>query len=297
MSIQYRISNILMNVTSDCEYQIERMKLFEEAASDNFNNNDLTINIKQKNELQIKGNPIITDERTEWNLNPTDNSYYTYIFSKLVQKNVATLDIDTDWKKAEINYIDNTGKMINSVDVGKFYTFHMVGVFFRYSILNYLGIVVHASSIKFNEQGIVFTAPAGTGKSTHTRLWEKYLSDQVCVLNDDTPVIRIINGKPFLFGTPWSGSTDKCMNKSVPLSAIVIIERDDKNSIRELSLMETNSRLMPRFFFPYFDKALMDKAVMIYEKIISQVPVYLLKCTPEKEAMDVAYKFIIKDLN
>jgi len=286
MNYKYKIGEINICIESDCDYLINRMKLFQ--INDN-DNTDIYIKVKQNDSLSAEGEVIIRDDGIGWMIN--GNKYVSV--TKIVHSDeiLAVLEVDKDWMNASVEYTKKTGLLLtNGVDYGDFSAFHMAGVSFRYAIINHQGIVIHASSIEINGKGIAFTAPAGTGKSTHVRLWETHFGDRINVLNDDTPVLKLKESGTYLFGTPWSGSSDKFMNKSVPLSAIVIIERAEKNSIRHMTEKEAAVRLMPRFFFPYLDKALMDKALKIFEKIISQTPVYLLKCTPEKEAMELVYK-------
>ena len=69
-------------------------------------------------------------------------------------------------------------------------------------LINHDGLVIHSSSIAFRDKGIIFTAPSGTGKSTHVNLWEQTFGREVTVVNDDTPAIRFINDVPMLSGTP-----------------------------------------------------------------------------------------------
>jgi len=291
LNYKYQIAELNMNITSDCDYLIKRMESFQ---VDSFDKSDLNVKMKHSDSLHADGEIIIQDNGVGWM-----NKENTYVSCARIhnQDDILTvLEVEKNWLNANIEYSKKSGFSItnNNIDYGDFNAFHMVGVLFRYSILNHQGIVVHASSIDFNGKGIIFTAPAGTGKSTHVKLWEKYLGSQIKVINDDTPVLKQKKEGNFIYGTPWSGSSDKFLNTCVPLSAIVIIERAEKNSITQLSVTNAATKLMPRFFLPYFDKDLMNKAVTIYEKIISQTPVYLLKCTPEKEAMEIVYQCIQK---
>ena len=283
MNCNYRIGEINIYIESDCDYQINRMKPFQINGIEDI---DLYIKMKQNDLLSVEGEIIMQDDGAGWMVK--ENKYIS--FSKIIHSKeiLSVLEVEKDWMHASIEYTKKIGLSLpNGVDYGDFNAFHMAGVLFRYTVINHQGIVIHASSIEFNGKGIAFTAPAGTGKSTHVELWEKYFGDRINILNDDTPVLKLKENGVYLFGTPWSGSSDKFMNKSVPLSAIVIIERAENNSIRRMAKNEATVRLMPRFFFPYFDKGLMEKAVKIYEKIISQTPVYLLKCTPDKQAVEV----------
>ena len=65
-------------------------------------------------------------------------------------------------------------------------------------------LLMHASVIRCREKGYLMTAPSGTGKSTHPRLWYDHIPS--CdLMNDDNPVVRIIGVEVIVYGSPWSG--------------------------------------------------------------------------------------------
>ena len=153
----------------------------------------------------------------------------------------------------------------------------MIGLVFQNYLLHYDGIVVHASSLEWNGKGIIFSAPSGTGKSTHVKLWQEYFGSEVKLLNDDSPAIRFRDGNPFIFGTPWSGSSNLHSNGSAPLSAIVLLQQASDNSIKQLSNQEAIAKLMPRVFLPYYDEDMMNKACDVFERIIFFSPGLFIK--------------------
>mgnify|MGYP003226810706 CR=1 FL=1 len=81
-------------------------------------------------------------------------------------------------------------------------------------------IAIHTSTIVCQSKAILFLGESGTGKSTHTRLWRKNIQGAV-LLNDDSPILRIIDGEPWIYGSPWSGKTPCYKNESYPLAACV----------------------------------------------------------------------------
>ena len=52
-------------------------------------------------------------------------------------------------------------------------------------------LLAHGAVIEFEGRAYLFTAPSGTGKSTHIRLWRQYLGNAVRVINGDKPFVRI----------------------------------------------------------------------------------------------------------
>lgn len=49
-------------------------------------------------------------------------------------------------------------------------------------------LLIHGSAIAVDGKAYLFTAPSGTGKSTHTRMWREYFKDRAVMVNDDKPL-------------------------------------------------------------------------------------------------------------
>ena len=181
--------------------------------------------------------------------------------------------------KAYLTDISMYGGMSNEIR-----SFNMLGELFRYFILKHNGLVLHSSCIKYKNSGIAFSAPSGTGKSTHTGLWKKCFPDEVTVLNDDSPAIRLDGFVPGLYGTPWSGKTDINENESAPLEAIVILQQHPENEISKLSADEAVFRVLQEVTRPVFPE-FMELTLSAVEKLVVQTPAYLLKCNISDEAV------------
>ena len=57
-------------------------------------------------------------------------------------------------------------------------------------MIDYNTILFHGSVIAVDGEAYLFTAKSGTGKSTHTRLWRKYLGKKAVMVNDDKPLLK-----------------------------------------------------------------------------------------------------------
>ena len=57
-------------------------------------------------------------------------------------------------------------------------------------LVNHQGFILHSSFISWQNNGILFTAPSGTGKSTQADLWKKY--EDADIYNGDRTIIRKI---------------------------------------------------------------------------------------------------------
>lgn len=251
----------------------------------NFKNKaQLTIKIKNTNNINIPYGKLIIDEVIKWYEELFDNSLSIYIYDENIKKYIYKLKVDKKWENACIEYCDN-------VSNGEFAFAGPLGeILFRNKILFHQGIVVHSSFVNWNGKGIMFTAPSGTGKSTQANLWKSYMD--AIIINEDRSVVKINDNKVIVYGTPWNGSSVSFMNSDAPLSAIIVLEQADKNSIRKLNKCEAITYVMPRCFLPYFDSDLIDKAISTIEKIIEITPVYLLKCRPDREAVELVYQCV-----
>jgi len=85
------------------------------------------------------------------------------------------------------------------------------------SLVSYKTILFHGSAIMVNNKGIIFTAPSGTGKSTHSEKWNRLFGAEY--INDDKPYISV-KDEFLVHGSPWMGVHHLGNNVSYPLSAI-----------------------------------------------------------------------------
>ena len=108
------------------------------------------------------------------------------------------------------------------------------GQYFYRSLGWFRGMLLHSSCVVVDDKAYLFTAPCGTGKSTHTKLWLELFGDRAYILNDDKPAIRIVGDKIYVYGTPWSGKHDCQRNARVELGGIAVIRRGEENSIRPI---------------------------------------------------------------
>lgn len=154
-------------------------------------------------------------------------------------------------------------------------------------------LLIHASAIRENEFGYAFIAKSGTGKSTHTGLWLKYIKG--CdLLNDDNPIIRIINGIPYMYGSPWSGKTPCYRNIKTRLHAITRIDRAEKNYIEQLKPTEAFASLLPSCSTMKWDKIIYSAICNNIIHIIEKINIYTLHCLPDKNAAILCHKQIRK---
>jgi hypothetical protein len=154
-------------------------------------------------------------------------------------------------------------------------------------------MLMHASVIRHQGKGYLMTAPSGTGKSTHTRLW--YDNIPGCdLMNDDNPVVRIVNGEAIVYGSPWSGKTPCYRNIQAPIGGIVRIQQRPENSIRKLSSLEAFSNLLPAISNMKWDKRVYNGVCDGISELIRLCGMYELGCLPDAAAAHLCHDTIVK---
>lgn len=144
-------------------------------------------------------------------------------------------------------------------------------------------LLVHSSVIRCSGKAYMMTAPSGTGKSTHTRLW--YDNIPGCdLMNDDNPIVRIVDGCALTYGSPWSGKTPCYKNTQAPVGAIVRIKQAQKNSIRRLYPVESLAVLLPAMSCMKWDKRVYGGVCDTVSRLIGLCGIYELGCLPNAEA-------------
>lgn len=153
---------------------------------------------------------------------------------------------------------------------------------------NYNGFFFHSSSLMLDNEGYLFTAVSGTGKSTHTALWRKLFKDKVVMINDDKPIIRKKDGVFYVYGTPWMGKSDIGNNIKAPVKAVYILQRGEKNSAVRVKIGSVFKNILEATVVPT-DRRDMEKLLALLDEFFSSVPLFLLTCNMDIEAAQVAY--------
>ena len=142
------------------------------------------------------------------------------------------------------------------------------------------GLIFHSSGLDDNGNGIVFVGHTGAGKSTQLGLWSG--EPGVIAINHDRIIVRAEENAVMCYGAPWGGTADIASNHSAPLKALVLLEQSPENSIGPIPVAAASGLLAARAFLPYWDLALMKLALANLNSILERVPVYRLRCRPEK---------------
>ena len=173
-----------------------------------------------------------------------------------------------------------------STDICEYVT---VGSLFYRKLLNFNGFLLHSSAIEYENKAYVFSAPCGTGKSTHTKLWiDHFGKDKVKYINDDKPALMIKDNKCIVCGTPFSGKTNLNSDISVELQAICFIYRSEKNEIRKCSTKKAIKYILEQTLKSVNADG-MCKLLTMIDTLLKNYPVYEMGCNISDEAVSVAY--------
>lgn len=153
----------------------------------------------------------------------------------------------------------------------------------------YNRFIFHGASISYKDNGYIFTAPSGTGKSTHISLWQKYL-DGVEIVNGDKPILHFeTDGTITVYSTPYAGKEGWQNHSSAPLKSLCIINRGDKNSIEKVAYRDFLSDTFKQIYKPY-DMHAAIKTLELFDILTKNIPLYLLKCDISQEAVRTSFE-------
>ena len=145
-------------------------------------------------------------------------------------------------------------------------------------------LMLHGSTVAVDGLAYLFTAPCGTGKSTHTRLWREVFGDRAVMVNDDMPFLRITESGVLAYGSPWSGKHGLATNICVPLQGICLLHRGLENEIHPVE----NLDLLQQVHLPD-DGILREKAMELLKQLSRIVPFWEMYCNKDPEAAKIAH--------
>ncbi len=150
--------------------------------------------------------------------------------------------------------------------------------------------VVHSASILYNEKAWLFSGSSGTGKSTHTRLWNKIYGTPF--INGDLNMIGIDNDVPLVYGIPWCGTSEIFTPKTYPLGGITFLKQAPYNKADIPSDSEKTLLLARRMISPTWTENMLRKNLCFTEKLVMKTEIFRLLCTKDNEAAETIKKCI-----
>lgn len=149
--------------------------------------------------------------------------------------------------------------------------------------------VFHGAAISYGGKGYLFTAPSGTGKTTHICLWRKFLGERIDIINGDKPILRIDGDSVSVCSTPWAGKENWHKNVIMPLAGTCIINRGTDNLCIPQSPQEVLKDVMHQVYLP---KNLQSTGLTLenIDKLLKLVPFYRLTCDISESAVKASFE-------
>ena len=154
------------------------------------------------------------------------------------------------------------------------------------------GLLMHASFVEWQNEAILFCGPSGIGKSTQAKLWVEHENAEI--INGDRAALRLIDEIWNAYGLPYAGSSGIYKNRRVPLKAIVVLQKDLKNSIEKLDPISAIKYLYSEITIHRWDRSFVSQNWEQCMKLLSTIPVYKLNCRVDKEAVETLKQELIK---
>ena len=156
------------------------------------------------------------------------------------------------------------------------------------ALLDHDILLYHGSVLAYDGKAYLFTAPSGTGKTTHSRLWLSEIPGAY-ILNGDKPLLRVESDRAYACGTPWQGKEKYGRNEILPLEAICILERDTCNHIESAGFRDALPALLAQCNRP--DEAQpMLRTLALIDRLGRMTRLYRLGCNMEPEAARVSFR-------
>ena len=144
-------------------------------------------------------------------------------------------------------------------------------------------LLFHAAVVSHEGHGYMFLGKSGTGKSTHASLWLQHIMGTELV-NDDNPVVHIIDGSAIVYGSPWSGKTPCYRNVSHPLGGIVLLSQAPYNKIERLQGIAAYMAVVTSVSGMRWEKRMADGLHRTENMLAPTVAIWHLECLPDQEA-------------
>lgn len=152
-------------------------------------------------------------------------------------------------------------------------------------------IVFHACVLEYEGRAYAFTAPSGTGKSTHARLWMKYLGHDARVLNGDKPFLYLPpEGGVVVYGSPWTGKEGWGYNGRAPLAGVCLIHQAPACSIERMDADDAIEPIMRQCYIPRDDPAVTVAVLRNIGRLLKRAPLWRMGCDISETAVKTSFE-------
>jgi len=147
-------------------------------------------------------------------------------------------------------------------------------------------LILHAAGVQAGERGYCFAGTSGAGKSTLAAsllsTWREAAETAttnggtVEVLGEDNLVLRCLEGRFWIYGTPWHQDPAMCSPLGVPLEKLFFLDRTAAAGVESVGPVEGVARLLQSAFVPYYRPEAVSGILERLALLAQQVPFYTL---------------------
>lgn len=202
---------------------------------------------------------------------------YKIIISNPAGEEACAMRVDEAFTRCEVTLYGNEDNQRFGLNNAVMITYAFSGA--RHGLL-----LMHASVTMNSGRAFLFLGKSGTGKSTHSDLWVKYIEGSE-ILNDDNPsVFCRQDGSIMVAGTPWSGKRDYYRQLILPVGAFVRLEQAPENVLRREPKLQAFASILSSCSTMIWDKPSYNAICDTVSQVATSVPVYYLRNLPNEEA-------------
>ena len=276
MEYYYKIENTFIKVICKKNYLVEKMLPYTRFRIDS-TKEDYLVNLFIVNSLPKCNGKLIYQDN--YNSVYQNNLLYRYIGRDY-------LIIENNFRKIDV-YLKSSLLVINEKQL-----FNAIGL--DSLLAKKMKLLLHSSFITYKDQGLLFTAPSGTGKSTQADLWKQYI-DGVEIINGDRSIIGIENNRVKAYGLPFCGTSMISLSQECYLKAIVVLRQGKVNYLKKIAGKEAYKYLYSQINWIGWDTSLQINILKILDIIIEKTPIYYFECLPNYLAVNLLKKEIFKE--
>lgn len=144
---------------------------------------------------------------------------------------------------------------------------------------------LHSASLVYRGQAWLFSGVSGTGKSTHTNLWQKRYG--VPLLNGDLNLIGIRDDTPYAYGLPWCGTSCISTTETLPLGGIIFLRKAPLDKAEPLADDAAQLMLSQRLITPAWTKEMLLDNLAFCEALLPRITAFAMHATMDIRAAEV----------
>lgn len=177
-----------------------------------------------------------------------------------------------------VDYLEKGGRFVSGMN-SAFFHISMESLLIRKNRL-----CLHAACVSTPLGGLLFSGPSGIGKSTQAELWCTCRGARQ--INGDRPILSKGEDGWLAWGSPYAGSSRCHVNENCPVTAIVMLRQAKECGLRRLNPSEAFRAVWSGLTVHTWDETFVEAASELALKLIADVPVLELQCTPDEQAVN-----------